>query len=149
MFTTYRQQTLISEEAPVRDGQSQETKKDLAILDTSGPKCSELSERTNQESSFMKMLEEEFQQDFSTAYVTTWKVRVTKQRLSYSLLTYSVRRTKDTANSLLGYWPTPSYTDNLERQPSPTPVVTSTGSVRHQAENGSQSFMRLNQVVKL
>lgn len=149
MFTTYRQQTLFSAEVPVKDGQLLETNSDLVTLDTSGLKCSELSEKTSPLSSFMKMLEAEFQKDFSTKYRTTWKVKVTKQRRSYSLLRYSVRRTKDTACSTSAYWPTPAHSDDRNREPSPTPVMTGNGTYRHLNAEGEQSQMRLSQVVKM
>lgn len=149
MFTTYRQQTLFSEEAPAKNSQSLEMERVSQAKDTSGLKCFELSEPINRESSFTKMLEEEFQKDFSTKYLTTWKVRVTKLRHSYSLLVYSVRPTNVIECSILGYWPTPTASDEMNRSPSKNAVMTSTGSIRHQNEVGEQSFMRLSQVVKM
>lgn len=148
MFTTYHQRTLFSEVLPVKDGQQAEINLGSVIPGTSGPKCSELSKKTDHESSFTKMLEEEFQKDFSTRYVVTWKVRVTKQRRSYSLLVYSVRHMNATECSSLVLWPTPTHSDEMNRNISKTPVTTSTGSIRHQNEQGEQSFMRLSQVVK-
>lgn len=149
MFTTYRQQTLFSEEAPVKISALQEVEPDSLVSATYGLKCAALWKHQNRDVSFMKMFAAESQRDFSTEYATTWNLSTTNAGHWYCLLQYSAHPMNVTEWSLLGYWPTPSYSDDMEREPSPTPVLTSNNTLRHLNPEGIQSQMRLSQVVKL
>lgn len=137
------------EEAPVKTSVLPEIEQALQGSVISGRRCAVLLESVGRESSFMRMFAEECQQVSLTEYVQTWNLTATQHGRWYILLQYSERLTNDTGCLSLAYWPTPSHSDDTERQPSPTPILTSTGTYRHLNAAGGQSQMRLSQVAKM
>lgn len=136
-------------EAPAKISAKPELEQAFQESVISGRRCAALLESVGQESLFMRMFAEECQRDFSTAYVSTWNLTATTFGRWFIQLQYSVRPMSATKCFTSGYWPTPTHSDDRNREPSPTPVLTSNGTYRHLNAAGEQSQMRLSQVVKM
>lgn len=149
MLTPSPQLTLFSEVHRASPSPLPESAADSMMTDTFGLKCTALFEHLGRDLSFLKMLRVALAQDCSTLFAVTWKLRGTTRSRWYIQLAYSVRPTNDTECLLLAFWPTPSFSDTRERAPSPSPITTKNGTMRHLNKAGEQSQMRLSQVVKL
>lgn len=137
------------EDHPARASVSQETDWGFSTTATYGLQCLRLSGQPAHAQHLWRMCLEAFQADLSTQYAPTWKLRDTTAARFTFQLQLSERHTNAIEFSSSAFWPTPSASDTTERQPSPTPVMTRNGTIRHQNETGQQSFMRTSQVVKL
>jgi hypothetical protein len=86
---------------------------------------------------------------FSPIYSLTWKAQgIPRSHLWLFRLRLTARHTNEIA---FGFWPTPTYSDNTERQlPKLDNLhITKNHTVRYVNDQGQQSFLRLHQVVKL
>lgn len=114
----------------------------------SGLTCEDLLLHSDRDLSWWRMFQESFQTVSSMRYVLTWNPRITKSGRWFFQLAYSERPTYESASSL---WPTPTYSDQQNRQmPPPEKVhITRNGTARYINNFGEQSFLRLSQVVKM
>lgn len=112
---------------------------------TSGQKWLELYARRSPVPSFLKTLLTQSKWYSPLCYLT-WKAQIIPRcRLWLFQLVPSEPHTAETGYS---WWPTPTASDNVDRKAT-NQYMTGNGTYRRRNSDGTESFLRLGQVVKL